>query len=155
MLAPPNRVGIRPNGASLQCPCWALPLGLQSDYPHCRQMRFSLSRFKIEPSALPLSWAFCQSRMRQNRALPGPKNTTGRLGDFPSLPVVPSVLLLIFRRQRRTPQQRPTKAPTPRFSRSEVYGDAAQSTDAAQIVSQGRHGASRFGVAARAQTYGY
>ena len=84
-------------------------------------MWVSLSRFFFEPSALSLPWAFCRNRMRQNRTLSGPENAAERLGDSPRLPSIPSVLLLIFRRQNRDPRQRPTKAPTPHFSPLEVY----------------------------------
>ena len=52
-----------------------------------------LSCCKIEPSALPLPWVFCRSRMRQNRAQSGPESAAGRLGGLPSLPVSISVLL--------------------------------------------------------------
>lgn len=87
MLAPPKRVGFRPNGAFLRCPHLLL---LPHFSAHIASVRaagrrgLSLSRTKIERPALPLPWAFYRSNIRHRQG----KKCAGRLGTLAQSPGV-------------------------------------------------------------------
>ena len=48
---------------------------------------------KNRTSGLPLPWTFGRSPMRHSRALSGPENAAGRLGNLPSLPALSVTLM--------------------------------------------------------------
>ncbi len=81
-----------------------------------------LSRTKIEPSALPLTWAFCRSPNRWNRGWTGGKTRRKGWTNLPSLSAFSLALLPILAGEKCYPSHRRTKASTPRFTAPEVHG---------------------------------
>lgn len=87
MLAPPKRLGFRPNGVFLRCPRSLL---LPHFSAHIASVRaagrrgLSLSRMKMERSALPLPWYFAET---ESSTVQG-KKCAGRLGTLAQPPGV-------------------------------------------------------------------
>lgn len=149
MLALPKRVGIRPIGAFLRCPQPSL---------HCTFLLTSrLPALRADVIEIYPAFSFNRpcglhgagSGHRTQPARSGSAGVEGLQGgwvNLPSLPASSSVLPLKFQRWKRSPRQRRTKTPTPRFSFLEVYGCHPHYRRGAQALTRSNAGLCSFGL---------
>ena len=129
MLAPPKRVGFRPNRAFLRCPHPVL---------HCTFLRTSrlpalradvtkiYPALALRPSIPPSGLPWPHDLPKPDEAKQGAVRARKRRREAGCSAQPPCVTLCVtaskFQGQNCAPAQSPTMAPTPRFRLSEAYG---------------------------------
>lgn len=105
-----------------------------------------LSCFKIEPLGCPSPWAFCRTETFQKIRWLVVKRTAGRLVLCRPPRVILCVAAPKFQGQNCAPAQSRTKAPTPRFTPSEVYGCHLARRMGTQVLTTADTGLCGFGL---------
>lgn len=142
MLAPPKRVGFRPNGAFLRCPHLLLTTLFRAHRfcPHCGQKRTQFIPHENRTPCFALALGILP---KQNR-VPSGQKMRREVGY-----TCPASRRFCLRRrfrfwgENRSPSQSPTKGPTPRFS-SRRCTDATRPAGGPHKPSQGLTRGSTF-----------